>query len=120
MHDHAFPESRWSWQPRRRWTRPKLSTPPVAPPRPRRSPRPGVTVFTQPVKGNVTIYVIGADGRLHPFATPTQFLQDGYDGANVITVPNRGGLTVGSNAGRALTALLTKADGAIVNSSGTF
>ena len=83
------------------------------------APRPGVTVFTQPVNGNVTIYVVGADGELHPFATPTQFLQDGYDGANVITVPNLGGLKVGSNAGKTLTALVTRADGAIVNSSGT-
>ena len=83
------------------------------------TPRPGVTVFTQPVNGNVTIYVVGTDGELHPFATPTQFLQDGYNGANVITVPNQGGLTVGSNAGKTLTALVTKADGAIVNSSGT-
>ena len=84
------------------------------------APRPGVTVFTQPVNGNVTIYVVGTDGELHPFATPTQFLQDGYNGALVITVPNLGGLTVGSNAGNTLTALVTKADGAIVNSSGTF
>ena len=83
------------------------------------TPRPGVTVFTQPVNGNVTIYVVGTDGELHPFATPTQFLQDGYNGANVITVPNLGGLTVGSNAGKTLTALVTRADGAIVNSSGT-
>ncbi len=84
------------------------------------APRPGVTVFTQPVNGNVTIYVIGTDGELHPFATPTQFFRDGYNGALVITVPNLGGLTVGSNAGNTLTALVTKADGAIVNSSGTF
>ena len=84
------------------------------------APRPGVTVFTQPVNGNVTIYVIGTDGELHPFATPTQFFRDGYNGALVITVPNLGGLTVGSNAGNTLTALVTKADGAIINSSGTF
>ena len=83
------------------------------------APRPGVTLFTQPVNGNVTIYVVGSDGELHPFATPTQFLRDGYNGANVITVPNLGGLTVGSNAGNTLTALVTKADGAIVDSSGT-
>jgi YVTN family beta-propeller protein len=84
------------------------------------APRPGVTVFTHPVDGNVTIYVVGVDGELHPFATPTQFLRDGYNGALVITVPNLGGLTVGSNAGTTLTALATRADGAIVNSSGTF
>ena len=79
-----------------------------------------MTVFTHPVDGNATIYVIGVDGELHPFATPTQFLRDGYNGALVITVPNLGGLTVGSNAGTTLTALVTRADGAIVNSSGTF
>ena len=84
------------------------------------APRPGVTVSTRPVNGNVTIYVVGTDGELHPFATPTQFLGDGYNGALVITVPNLGGLTVGSNAGNTLTALATRADGAIVNSSGTF
>ena len=83
-------------------------------------PRPGVTVFTQPVNGSPTIYVVGTDGQLHPFATPTQFLQDGYNGANVITVPNLGGVSVGSNAGKTLTALVTRADGAIVNLSGTF
>jgi hypothetical protein len=49
-----------------------------------------------------------------------QFLGDGYDPALVITVPNLGGLTIGSNAGTVLTALATSADGAIVNSSGTF
>ena len=84
------------------------------------APRPGVTVFTHPVNGNATIYVIGGDGQLHPFATPAQFVRDGYNGALVITVPNLGGLSVGSNAGNTLTALATRADGAIVNSSGTF
>ncbi len=84
------------------------------------APRPGVTVFTHPVNGNATIYVVGPDGELHPFATPAQFLGDGYNGALVITVPNLGGLSVGSNAGTTLTALATRADGAIVNSSGTF
>ena len=85
------------------------------------APRPGVTVFTQPVNGNVTIYVIGADGELHPFATPTQFLQDGYNGANVITVPNLGAASTVRLERRqdVLTALVTRADGAIVNSSGT-
>ena len=57
------------------------------------APRPGVTVFTRPVNGNATIYVVGTDGELHPFATPGQFLDDGYDPALVITVPNLGGLT---------------------------
>ncbi len=83
-------------------------------------PRPGVLVFTRPVNGNDTIYVVGTDGQLHGFATPSQFVHDGYDPALVVTVPNLGGLTTGSNAGTTLTALATKADGAIVNSSGTF
>ena len=82
--------------------------------------RPGQLVFTRPVNGNNTIYVVGTDGQLHGFAAPKQFLGDGYDPALVITVPNLGGLTVGSNAGTTLTALATKADGAIINSSGTF
>ena len=75
-------------------------------------PRPGVTVFTRPVNGNVTMYVVGTDGELHPFATPGQFLDDGYDPALVITVPNLSGLTIGSNAGTVLTALATRADAA--------
>ena len=83
------------------------------------APRSGVTVSTRSVDGNATIYVVGTDGELHPFATPGQYLHDGYDPAMVITVPNLGGLTVGSNAA-GLTALVTRADGAIVNSSGTF
>ena len=83
-------------------------------------PRAGVLVFTRPVNGNDTIYVVGTDGQLHGFATPSQFVHDGYDPALVVTVPNLGGLTTGSNAGTTLTALATKADGAIVNSSGTF
>ena len=83
-------------------------------------PRAGVLVFTRPVNGNPTIYVVGTDGQLHGFATPSQFVHDGYDPALVVTVPNLGGLTTGSNAGTTLTALATKSDGAIVNSSGTF
>ena len=84
------------------------------------APRPGVLVFTQPVNGNDTIYVVGTDGQLHGFATPKQFLGDGYDPALVVTVPSLGGLPVGSNASTTLTALATRADGAIINSSGTF
>jgi len=83
-------------------------------------PRPGVLVFTRPVNGNDTIYVVGTDGQLHGFATPSQFVHDGYDPALVVTVPNLGGLTTGSSATTTVTALATKADGAIVNSSGTF
>jgi hypothetical protein len=75
------------------------------------------------VYNNPTIYVVGTDGQLHGFATPAQFLGDGYDGADVITVPNLGGITVGATAGSlgtAATALATSSNGAIVNSSGTF
>ncbi len=84
------------------------------------TPRSGVLIFTKPVNGNDTIYVVGTDGDLHGFATPRQFGVDGYNGALVVTVPNLGGLKVGSTAGTTLTAMATKADGAIVNSSGTF
>jgi hypothetical protein len=83
-------------------------------------PRSGVLVFTRPVNGNDEIYVTGTDGELHGFATSAQLVGDGYDPRLVVTIPSLGGLTVGSNAGSTLTALATKADGAIVNSSGTF
>jgi hypothetical protein len=75
------------------------------------------------VYNNPTIYVVGTDSQLHGFATPTQFLGDGYDPADVITVPNIAGLTVGATAGSVgtgATALATSANGAIVNSSGTY
>ncbi len=75
------------------------------------------------VYNNPTIYVVGTDGALHGFATIAQFLGDGYDGADVITVPNIGGLTVGATAGSegtAVTALATMSNGAIVDSSGTY
>jgi len=91
----------------------------------------GATVpNTAPAVGTViivynspTIYVVGTDGALHGFATPAQFLGDGYDPADVITVPNITGLTVGATAGSegtAVTALATMANGAIVDSSGTY
>ena len=72
---------------------------------------------------NPTIYVVGSDGQLHGFATPAQFLTDGFDPADVITVTSLGGLTVGTTAGvggAADNALSTSANGAIVNSSGTY
>lgn len=81
---------------------------------------PGTLVI---VYNNPTIYVVGTDGELHGFATPAQFLGDGYDPADVITVPNRGRLTVGATAGSegaSLNALATGSNGAIVDSSGTF
>jgi hypothetical protein len=82
---------------------------------------PGTLVI---VYNNPTIYVVGTDGVLHGFATPAQFLGDGYDPADVITVPNGGHLTVGATAGSlgpvVANALATAANGALVNSSGTF
>ena len=83
------------------------------------APRPADPVH-RPVNANLTMYVVGTDGELHSFSTPAQYLDDGYDTALVVTVPNLGGLTVGSTAGTALTALATSADGAIVDFSGTF
>ncbi|HUC12911.1 MAG TPA: hypothetical protein VMS00_00530 [Acidimicrobiales bacterium] len=81
---------------------------------------PGTLVI---VYNNPTIYVVGTDGLLHGFATPAQFLGDGYDPADVITVPNGGHLGVGATAGSlgpAANALATAANGALIDSSGTF
>lgn len=86
-------------------------------------PRPGTLVFTRPVNGVATIFVVGTDGELHGFATPEQFVGDGYDPALVVTVTSLTGMTVGNTAGAegaATNALGTSADGAIVDSSGTF
>ncbi len=83
-------------------------------------PAVGTVVFTY---NNPTIYAVGTDGDLHGFATPDQFTGDGYDPADVITVPNLNGITVGATAGSegtAVTALATAANGAIVDSSGTY
>jgi hypothetical protein len=83
-------------------------------------PEPGTLVI---VYNNPTIYVVGNDGLLHGFATPAQFLGDGYDPADVITVPNEGHLTVGATAGSlgaTANAFTTAASGAIIDSSGTF
>lgn len=74
------------------------------------------------VYNNPTIYVYGASG-LNGFATPTQFLGDGYDPADVITVPNFGGLAVGATVGSVGTGdnvIGTAANGALIDSSGTF
>ena len=75
------------------------------------------------VYNNPTIFVVGTDGRLHGFATPAQFLRDGYDSADVITVPSHGGIAVGPTAGAegaAANALATASSGAIIDSSGTY
>jgi len=90
---------------------------------PNAAPRPGTLVFTRPVNGVGTIYVAGTDGELHGFATPTQFVRDGYDPALVVTVTNLSGLSIGATAGfegPADNAFATSADGAIVDSSGAY
>ena len=81
------------------------------------TPRAGTLMFTRPVNGASTIYVVGTDGELHGFATPKQFASDGYNGALVVTVTSLGGLKIGATAGAggaADNALGTSADGAIV------
>jgi hypothetical protein len=81
--------------------------------------RPGTMVI---VAGKPTIYVVGTDGDLHGFASPTQIFALGFDAAFTITVPSLGGLTVSTSdvAQAGLTGFSTSSDGAIVNSSGTF
>ncbi|HYA44289.1 MAG TPA: hypothetical protein VED59_01685, partial [Acidimicrobiales bacterium] len=96
---------------------PAGASPPPAP------ARPGTLISTGPVNRNSVIWVVGVDGQLHGFASPAQFLGDGYDPALVITVPSLGGLTIGVTAGaagQAADAVSTSADGAIVDSSGTY
>ncbi len=85
--------------------------------------RPGTLLFTRPIDGTATIYVVGNDGELHGFATPKQFVTDGYDPALVVTVTSLGQLGVGASAGSegaAGNALSTSADGAIVASGRAF
>ena len=86
-------------------------------------PRPGTLVTTRAINGNATIYFAGTDGELHGFSAGHQLSSDGYDLALVVTVPSLSGLKVGAAAGAdgsAAGALSTRADGAIVNSSGTY
>jgi hypothetical protein len=86
---------------------------------PSAAPLLGTTII---VYNNPTIYVVGASG-LNGFSTTTQFLGDGFDPADVITVPNFGGLSVGATVGSVGTAdnaIGTVANGAIIDSSGTF
>jgi hypothetical protein len=87
------------------------------------APRPGTLITTNSVNSNATIYVVGTDGELHGFATPGQYLGDGFDPALNVTVSTTAGLTVGATAGAegtALTAFTTMADGSIIDSSGTY
>jgi hypothetical protein len=81
------------------------------------APRVGTLMFTRPIDGVSTIYVVGTDGELHGFATPKQFGDGGYNGALVVTVTNLGGLKIGATEGAlgaSGNALATSADGAIV------
>jgi predicted outer membrane repeat protein len=87
------------------------------------TPRTGTLLATRPVNGNATVYVTGAGGELHGFSTGQQFFHDGYDPTQVVVVPSLDGLKVGPAAGAegaAGSALATRADGAVVDSSGTF
>ena len=90
---------------------------------PSATPRQGTLLSTRPVNGAATIYVVGTDGELHGFVSPTQFKHDGYDPALVVTVPSLGGLKVGRSVGAvgaAGNAFGTSSDGAIIDSSGTY
>lgn len=83
--------------------------------------RQGTLVSTRAVNGDPTVYVAGADGELHGFASAAQLRAYGYDPALVVTVPGLSGLTVGAPVGRlgsAADALSTSADGAIVGFGG--
>jgi hypothetical protein len=85
--------------------------------------RTGTLLTTKAVNAKPTIYVVGTDGELHGFSTYAQFARDGYDAALVVTVPSISGLSNGSTvgvAGAGVTALATRADGAIVESGRTF
>ena len=87
------------------------------------TPRQGTLLFTRPVNGAATIYVVGTDGELHGFVSPKQFKDNGYDPALVVTVPSLGGVKVGRSAGAvgaAGNAFGTSSDGAIIDSSGTY
>ena len=87
------------------------------------APRQGTLLFTRPVNGGATIYVVGTDGELHGFASPKQFKGDGYDPALVVTVPTLSGVKIGRSAGAAGAggnAFGTSSDGAIIDSSGTY
>ena len=60
------------------------------------TPRQGTLLFTRPVNGAATIYVVGTDGELHGLVSPTQFKHDGYDPALVVTVPSLSDLKSGA------------------------
>ncbi len=78
------------------------------------APRAGTLIQ---VAGSAGIWVVGTDGKIYQFSSPTQFLGDGYSPMQVVEVPSAGGLTVG--VGAPPTAAATKADGSIQNFGGT-
>jgi hypothetical protein len=84
--------------------------------------RPGTLLTAGSVDHHQTIYVAGNNGKLYGFASSHQFLTGGFDRALVVTVPSLGDLTLsGSTAAAAhISALSTRADGAIVESGRTF
>jgi MBG domain (YGX type)/Bacterial Ig domain len=85
--------------------------------------RSGTLISTKAVNGAGTVYVAGVDDELHGFATPGQFFDDGYDAALVVSIPSLAGFRIGTTAGAegaAANALATRADGALVDSAGTF
>ena len=86
------------------------------------TPRSGTLLSTEALNGQATIYVVDTIGNLYGFANPAQFRAGGFDWDTVVTVPSLGGLNVsGESAGAAgLTALATRADGALVDSGGTY
>jgi Bacterial Ig domain len=93
------------------------AAPPVAAPATTDKPAPSTTSPPKPFPHS------GTDGEVHGFSTGHQLSSDGNDPALVVTVPSLGSLKVGSAAGAegtAASALSTRADGAIVNSSGTY
>jgi hypothetical protein len=85
------------------------------------APRAGTVVIAYRVN-HATLYVAGTNGKFHGFASRSQFLAGGFDPAMVVTVPGLGGAPVAaSSAGAAhITALSTKADGALVVSGHSY
>ena len=77
--------------PWRKWTTPSRQSASAGAKPPSGTPRAGTLLFTRPVNGAATVYVVGTDGELHGFATPKQFKNDGYDPALVVTVTSLGG-----------------------------
>jgi 6-phosphogluconolactonase len=84
--------------------------------------RTGTLLTTNDVDHDPTIYVAASNGELYGFASFHQFQIGGFDPALVITVPSVAGLPLSASSvgAAALTGLLTRSDGAIVASGGTY